>query len=201
MCGGQREIQWELWWWTRVSLLIKEKSWAEGKDHQPPRRFKEVSWGVGLTSSPCWPLHSHLQDTTPTWVLSCFSGCFLPFSLPIDHACRLSHVQLFSIPWTVVHARFLFPWDCPGKNTGEGCHFLLQDIFPGIEPTSLCLLHHRQILFHWATWEPFLWIPPFQPSFLQSRERQDFDLEPLLYIYTLVIPSLYFFNLYLCIYF
>ena len=31
------------------------------------------------------------------------------------------------------------PWDFPGKNTGEGCHFLLQGIFPGIEPRSLAL--------------------------------------------------------------
>ena len=25
---------------------------------------------------------------------------------------------------------FLCPWDSPGKNTGVGCHFLLQEIFP-----------------------------------------------------------------------
>ena len=25
--------------------------------------------------------------------------------------------------------RFLHPWDFPGKNTGVGCHFLLQEIF------------------------------------------------------------------------
>ena len=27
-------------------------------------------------------------------------------------------------------ARLLRPWDSPGKNTGVGCHFLLQGIFP-----------------------------------------------------------------------
>ena len=27
-------------------------------------------------------------------------------------------------------ARFLCPWDFPGKNTGVGCHALLQVIFP-----------------------------------------------------------------------
>ena len=38
--------------------------------------------------------------------------------------------------------RLCCPWDSPGKNTGVGCHFLLQGIFPtqgldpGIEPTS-----------------------------------------------------------------
>ena len=40
-------------------------------------------------------------------------------------------------------ARLLCPWDSPGKNTGVGCHFLLQGI-PGSTP---CLLHCRQILY------------------------------------------------------
>ena len=33
------------------------------------------------------------------------------------------------------------PWDSPGKNTGVGCHFLLQGIFPdpGIKPRSPAL--------------------------------------------------------------
>ena len=34
-------------------------------------------------------------------------------------------------------ARFLCPWDLPGKNTGVSCHFLLQGSFPGIEPMPL----------------------------------------------------------------
>ena len=36
-----------------------------------------------------------------------------------------SHVRLFMTLWT----RFLCPWDSPGKNTGVGCHALLQGIF------------------------------------------------------------------------
>ena len=41
--------------------------------------------------------------------------------------------------------RLLLPWDSPGKNTGVGCHFLLQGIFPtqglnpGIQPGSPAL--------------------------------------------------------------
>ena len=40
-------------------------------------------------------------------------------------------------------ARLLCPWDSPGGNTGVGCHFLLQGIFPtqGLNPHLLCLLH------------------------------------------------------------
>ena len=38
-------------------------------------------------------------------------------------------------------------WNSPGKNTGVGCHSLLQGIFPtqGLNPG---LLHRRQILYH-----------------------------------------------------
>ena len=45
-----------------------------------------------------------------------------------------------SLPGSSVHG------DSPGKNTGEGCHFLLQEIFPtqGLNP---CLPHCRWI-FH-----------------------------------------------------
>ena len=38
------------------------------------------------------------------------------------------------------------PWDSPGKNTGVGCHALLQGIFP-TRGSNLHLLHCRQILY------------------------------------------------------
>ena len=51
--------------------------------------------------------------------------------------------------------RFLCPWDSPGKNTGVGCHFLLQRIFPTQE-----LKLRLSRLLHWQvdslpphTWE------------------------------------------------
>ena len=42
----------------------------------------------------------------------------------------------------------LCPWDSPGKNTGVGCHALLQGIFPtqGSNPHLLCLLRCRRVL-------------------------------------------------------
>ena len=40
----------------------------------------------------------------------------------------------------------LCPWDSPGKNTGVGCHFLLQRIFP-TQGSKSGLLHCRQILY------------------------------------------------------
>ena len=43
--------------------------------------------------------------------------------------CMLSYVLLFATPRTGAHQAPL-PWDSPGKNTGVGCHFPLQGIFP-----------------------------------------------------------------------
>ena len=42
--------------------------------------------------------------------------------------------------------RLLCPGDFPGKDTGVGCHFLLQGIFP-TQGLNLGLLHCRQILY------------------------------------------------------
>ena len=50
-------------------------------------------------------------------------------------------------PHRLQPTRFLHPWDFPGKNTGVGCHFLLQEIFltQGLNPG---LPHCRQTLYH-----------------------------------------------------
>ena len=60
-------------------------------------------------------------------------------------------------------ARPFCPWDFPGKNTGVGCHFLLQPRdwinIPGIG---------RQILDHWATESLGLQDPPVHPKGNQS---------------------------------
>ena len=38
-----------------------------------------------------------------------------------------------AILWHHGSGRLLYPWDSPGKNTGVGCHSLLQGIFPAQE--------------------------------------------------------------------
>ena len=47
-------------------------------------------------------------------------------------------------PWTVP-ARLLCPWDFSDKNTGVGCHFLFQGIFP-TQGSNSHLLHCRLLL-------------------------------------------------------
>ena len=73
----------------------------------------------------------------------------------------LSHVRLFVIPWTAAHQASLsftisqsllklmsiapVHGDSPGKNTGVGCHSLLQGILL-TQGSNLHLLHCRWIL-------------------------------------------------------
>ena len=56
-----------------------------------------------------------------------------------------------------------FLWDSPGKNTGVGCHALLQGI--------LCHLHFRWILYllsHWAKLGPDVRSLDFESSQLND---------------------------------
>ena len=53
-------------------------------------------------------------------------------------------------PHELQRTRFLCSRDFQGKNTGLGCHSLLQGIFPtqGFNPSLQLVLHCRQILYH-----------------------------------------------------
>ena len=62
-------------------------------------------------------------------------------------ACILASVMSNSLqPCGLQPVRLPCPWDCPGKNTGVGCHALLQGVFPteGLNPG---LPHCRRILY------------------------------------------------------
>ena len=60
-----------------------------------------------------------------------------------------THVYVTSVvsnslqPHGPLLARFLCPWDPPGRSTGVACHAVLQGIFltQGSNPCFLCLLH------------------------------------------------------------
>ena len=72
----------------------------------------------------------------------------------LDSVARHFHVRELEInlrkfkwPPRTVAARILCPWNSPGKNTGMGCHALLQGIFltQGLKPG---ILHCRQVHYH-----------------------------------------------------
>ena len=100
---------------------------------------------------------SYKQDNIHglTSTLSCFPSCKrYNFWLLNSSICLsilvLSCVQFFATPWTVVcqaPPSMGFPIArISGKNTGVGCHFLLQGIFP-TQGSNPGLLHCRQILY------------------------------------------------------
>ena len=52
--------------------------------------------------------------------------------------------------WTIA-STLLCPWDSLGKDTGAGCHALLQGIFPtqGLNLSLLISSFDRRVLYHW----------------------------------------------------
>ena len=61
--------------------------------------------------------------------------CISVYIYPIMHVCSVAkHCP------TLQPARQLCLWDFPGKNTGVGCHFLLQKMFL-TQRSNPCLLH------------------------------------------------------------
>ena len=71
-----------------------------------------------------------IQETQETQVQ------FLGQEYPLEKQ-MVIHSNILLTPWTVA-SRLLCPWAFPGKNTGVGCHFLLQGIFltQGSNPVS-----------------------------------------------------------------
>ena len=110
---------------------------------------RNLSWWVDMTTffshriSGIKPAACHWS---PTEAGNGFLSC--------THACSVASgmsdcVQPYGL---LLPTRLLCPWDSPGKNTGVGCHALLQGIFP-TQGLNLHLLHCRRILYHWATRE------------------------------------------------
>ena len=103
----------------------------------PASGHPPVSGSCSTRRSPCFCRHE--------WEPQAAAG--RPVRQGSVHASMLSHfsrVQLFVTPWTVARQCPLSK-DSPGKDTGVGCHALLQGIFPsrGWNPYLLRLLHRQ----------------------------------------------------------
>ena len=108
-------------------------------------RCKQSSTGP-FASQAFWDLNEFKERPRAgrEWTLS----CTLPAARE-EPASSKKHVymqakSLQSLwPHGLKPSRLLCPWDSPGKNTGVGCHALLQGIFltQGANPCFLCLLH------------------------------------------------------------
>ena len=120
------------------------------------------------TEVNCLSAHTSLASPVS---LSCFSRNHIPicvenftsglFYFLLVICCFLS-LSAFSVsvsrsvmpdslrPHGLQPTRLLCPWDFPGKDTGVGCHFLLQGIFP-TQGSNPGILHCRQI-HYWLSY-------------------------------------------------
>ena len=125
-----------------------------------------------LRTPPLWRAANHLSIPFPSLLFLSFS--LLPSlvlsSKPYcgkgdkrrDWCCGLvarSCLTLSVTPWTGA-CQLLCPWDFPGKNTGVGCHFLLQGIFPTKGSNSSLVSPVLAARFFTA-------VPPGKPHLLQ----------------------------------
>ena len=110
--------------WLAV-LSLHQRVWGQSEG---PRDVGAIPEHPGKTQEPN---SSHLMSDL----------CCAVFCLAAQSCLTLCDPLDCSLPGSSVHG------DSPGKNTGVGCHGLLQGIFPvqGLNPG---LLHCRRIFYH-----------------------------------------------------
>ena len=93
-----------------------------------------VSMDISLVSETSSPYAQHVFPSVSNFSQQCFifsvHKSFTSFARPC--CCYLVTKSCLTLlrPHELQPARLLYPWDFPGKNTGMGCHVLLQGIFP-----------------------------------------------------------------------
>ena len=118
--------------WTAIWRRTQREGW------ECLRVGSSVPIGLGVHYPPSVDLFTNLEVL---WTHT--TGISMEASLH-ESVSEVSRVWLFVTPWTVP-SRLFHPWDFPGKNTGVGCHFLLQGIFP-TQRSNPGLLHCKQTL-------------------------------------------------------
>ena len=121
-------------WGTKAGEFSREK---DGEDRR---------W-----CSQAWPTHEQVPARSHWFHLFALAQEYVRTSM-LDHSVVPHSLQTYEPQ----PASLLCPWDSLRKNTGEGCHFLLQGIFPTQELNLhlLCLLHWQTSSFTTsATWE------------------------------------------------
>ena len=95
-------------------------------------------------------LGQRMQVGWSVQILGLLGDCLTFHLLPISHkeseSVGCSVVSNSLQPHGLNPTRLLCPWNSPGKNTGVGCHSLLQGIFP-TQGSNPGLLHRSCILY------------------------------------------------------
>ena len=164
------------WWYFRpidswfitslgkCKMVIKKKSGSILGEMRMFQNISGVNWAAdfffSLHSLKCTFTEHHSVLEQDVWIQICDSRAFLKLLL-YPHRNQMSSGLTFfiqNVKWSVMSdslwhhwysqsARLLCPWNSTGKNSGVGCHFLLQGIF-SIQGWNLGLPHCRQIFYH-----------------------------------------------------
>ena len=117
--------------WTRGLSSSKPGGGPQGRSCGSGWRMAGTPGTSALTLCP-GECHCHLLwQFTPQWLSNVFRG---------HAAAKLHQSCLSGRPHRRQPTRLPHPWDSPGKNTGVGCHFLLQcmKVKSQSEATQLC---------------------------------------------------------------
>ena len=144
---------------NKVATFTESQTTTVTGKRPPPLLLQMGKLRLGEGEPVLATLHSQAWRLTLLWTfLITVETVSLAHGTYITHifscGCALSVVLdclwLYGLP-----ARLLSPWDSPGRNTGVGCHALLQGIFPtqGSNAHLLCLLHWQVDSLPLATWE------------------------------------------------
>ena len=117
--------------WCSPDLFTKYIGYSLSGFFVEPLHPPQLPSGLFYSSSKfstLYILNLYFWYLTLLWNIESFGACVCVCVCVC--VCTLNQVQFFVTPFTLAHQdRLLFPWDCPGKNTGVDCHFLLQGIF------------------------------------------------------------------------
>ena len=135
--------------WFKVCLRVETFKWPlvwildpQGVPSSATSALSPDGWFSG-------PQLAHLPGLLPARVVA---GARKPnmvngFMRVCVWSCFMLRLSLcYSLNW------LFCPWDIPGKDTGVGCHSLLQGIFP-TQGSNSHLLHCRWSFYSWATRE------------------------------------------------
>ena len=114
---------------TDFLLYLKISRRKEWSILQTCEKGSDCTLSLSYLKSPLVPSHLHIASVTrvlklrPSWV---------------NGVCACTILSNFLQPFGLQPTKLCRPRDFPGKNTGVGCHFLLQGPpNPGIEPACL----------------------------------------------------------------
>ena len=130
----------ELTYWKRPWCWERLKAGGEGDDR---------GWDSWMASPTGW---IWVWTSFRSWWWTGKPGMLQSMGLQrVGHDWETELTESLSRIWLLQHhglkpARRLCPWDSLGKNTGVGCHFLLQGIFL-TQGSNLGLLNCRKILY------------------------------------------------------